>query len=79
MGSRRTHQQRRRRLRDRGLGDDELARLASPIGLDIGARTPEEIAVAVAAEIVRVRWGRTGAPLSELRGAVHDAVVVGRH
>lgn len=74
MGSRRTHEQRLARLRDAGLGEEELARLASPIGLDIGARTPEEIAVAVAAEIIRCHGGGTGSPLSELRGRIHEGV-----
>ena len=57
MGSRRTHDDRLERLREVGLTEDELARLRSPIGLDLGARTPEETAVAVAAEIVAGHWG----------------------
>lgn len=57
MGSRRTHEDRLARLRDGGLTDAELARLRSPIGLDLGARTPEETAVSIAAEIVQCRWG----------------------
>jgi xanthine dehydrogenase accessory factor len=71
MGSRRTHDDRLRRLRDAGLTDTELSRLASPIGLDIGARTPEETAVSVAAEIVQHRWGGTGVRLSEALGRIH--------
>jgi xanthine dehydrogenase accessory factor len=71
MGSRRTHDDRLARLRDRGLSDKELARLAAPIGLDIGARTPEETAVSVAAEIVSARWGGSGQPLSETDGSIH--------
>jgi xanthine dehydrogenase accessory factor len=71
MGSRRTHEDRLARLRDAGLTDAELARLASPIGLDLGARTPEETAVSVAAEITALRWGGTGRRLSELSGPVH--------
>src|SRR3954471_19127929 len=63
MGSRRTHDDRIARLRESGLGDDELARLRSPIGLDLGARTPEETAVSIAAEIIGLRWGGTGRPL----------------
>lgn len=73
MGSRRTHEQRLAKLRERGLGDDELARLRSPIGLDIGARTPEETAVSVAAELIQCRWGGSGRPLSETEGAIHAA------
>ncbi|MYR42116.1 XdhC family protein, partial [Streptomyces sp. SID5910] len=52
MGSRRTHEDRERRLREAGLSSRELARLRSPIGLDLGARTPEETALSIAAEIV---------------------------
>ena len=57
MGSRRTHEDRLERLREAGLTDDELDLLSSPIGLDLGARTPEETAVSIAAEIVARRWG----------------------
>jgi xanthine dehydrogenase accessory factor len=71
MGSRRTHDDRVERLREAGLGDQELARLRSPIGLDIGARTPQEVAVSVAAEIVAERWGGSGVPLSTTTGAIH--------
>ena len=71
MGSRRTHADRMARLREAGLTDAELTRLASPIGLDIGARTPEETAVSIAAEIVANRWGGTGQPLSATAGRIH--------
>ncbi|MFE9450036.1 XdhC family protein [Streptomyces sp. NPDC006739] len=71
MGSRRTHDDRLRRLTESGLTEAELARLRSPLGLDLGARTPEEVAVSVAAEIVALRWGGTGAPLSATSGAIH--------
>jgi xanthine dehydrogenase accessory factor len=71
MGSRRTDLDRRERLREAGLTDAELARLSSPIGLDIGARTPEETAVSIAAEIIARRWGGTGRPLVEARGRIH--------
>jgi xanthine dehydrogenase accessory factor len=71
MGSRRTHDDRLARLRAAGLSEEELARLASPIGLDIGARTPEETAVSVAAEIVALQWGATGRRLSETAGRIH--------
>ncbi|MFC1420634.1 XdhC family protein [Streptacidiphilus cavernicola] len=71
MGSRRTHQQRLDQLRDAGLTEVELARLRSPIGLDLGARTPEETAVAVAAEITAHRRGGTCLPLSAHNGPIH--------
>ena len=71
MGSRRTHDDRIARLREVGLDDAELARLRSPIGLDLGARTPEETAVAVAAEIIAGRWGGTGLPLGATAGDIH--------
>jgi xanthine dehydrogenase accessory factor len=71
MGSRRTHDDRLKRLREAGVTEDEIARLRSPIGLDIGARTPEETAVSVAAELIRLRWGGTGRPLSETDGRIH--------
>ncbi|MFI1221833.1 MULTISPECIES: XdhC family protein [unclassified Streptomyces] len=71
MGSRRTHRDRLERLREAGVDDARLARLASPVGLDLGARTPEETAVSIAAEIIQHRWGGTGRPLGELTGAIH--------
>ncbi|MFD4861532.1 XdhC family protein [Streptomyces atratus] len=71
MGSRRTHLDRAARLREAGVDAAELARLASPVGLDLGARTPEETAVSIAAEIIQHRWGGTGRPLGELTGAIH--------
>jgi xanthine dehydrogenase accessory factor len=71
MGSRRTHDDRLRRLREAGLTDSELARLASPIGLDLGARTPEETAVSIAAEIIALRWGGAGDRLSKQSGPIH--------
>jgi xanthine dehydrogenase accessory factor len=71
MGSRRTHDDRMKRLKEAGLTDDELARLSSPIGLDLGARTPEETAVSVAAEIIALRWGGGGERLGELEGRIH--------
>jgi xanthine dehydrogenase accessory factor len=71
MGSRATHDDRLKRLREAGLTDAELGRLASPIGLDLGARTPEETAVSIAAEIIAQRWGGRGRPLTELDGRIH--------
>jgi xanthine dehydrogenase accessory factor len=72
MGSRRTHDDRTARLRENGLEEEQLARLRSPIGLDLGARTPEEVAVSVAAEIVALRWDGSGAPLTGTGGAIHE-------
>jgi len=71
MGSRRTHDDRLARLREAGLTEDELARLRSPIGLDLGARTPEETAVSVAAELIQLRWGGSGHPLTQTSGRIH--------
>ncbi|HET9875026.1 MAG TPA: XdhC/CoxI family protein [Mycobacterium sp.] len=71
MGSRRTHQDRMDRLRDAGLTDTELSRLASPIGLDLGARTPEETAVSIAADIIARRWGGGGKRLVDIGGRIH--------
>lgn len=71
MGSRRTHEDRLERLREAGVDEDDLARLRSPIGLDLGGRTPEETAVSIAAEIVQRRWGGSGIPLSEAEGRIH--------
>ncbi|MEV4259688.1 XdhC family protein, partial [Spirillospora sp. NPDC049652] len=71
MGSRRTHEDRLARLRESGLTEAELSRLRSPIGLDLGARTPEETAVSIAAELVQLRWGGSGRPLSDTEGRIH--------
>ena len=72
MGSRRTHEDRLARLREAGLAEGELARLRSPIGLDLGARTPEETAVSVAAELIQLRWGGSGRPLTDTAGRIHS-------
>lgn len=71
MGSRRTHEDRLRRLRERGLSEKELARLRSPIGLDIGGRTSAETAVSIAAEIIQQRWQGSGLPLTDTHGRIH--------
>jgi xanthine dehydrogenase accessory factor len=77
MGSRRTHDTRLAELRAGGVDELTLARLRSPIGLDIGGRTPEETAVSIAAELVQARWGGSGQPLSDGDGAIHWSVADG--
>ncbi|MEW9527998.1 XdhC family protein [Microbispora sp. NPDC049125] len=71
MGSRRTHEDRLTRLREAGLTDADVSRLRSPIGLDLGARTPEETAVSIAAELIKLRWGGSGMPLTDTTGRIH--------
>ncbi len=71
MGSRRTHEDRLQRLREAGVTEARLSRLSSPIGLDLGARTPEETAVSIAAEIIALQWGGGGARLQEVAGPIH--------
>jgi xanthine dehydrogenase accessory factor len=71
MGSRRTHVDRLDRLREAGMGEKEIDRLSSPIGLDLGARTPEETAISIAAEIVALQWGGTGDRLGSREGRIH--------
>ncbi|UGY94287.1 XdhC family protein [Streptomyces gobiensis] len=71
MGSRRTHEDRLQRLRDAGVSELELARLRSPIGLDLGARTPEETALSIAAEIIASRHGGSGVPLTGAHTPIH--------
>ena len=71
MGSRRTHNNRTARLKEQGITDEQLARISSPVGLDIGARTPEETAVAIAAEIIALRTGHSGGRLAERSGPIH--------
>lgn len=71
MGSRRTHEDRLARLREVGVAEGDLDRLSSPIGLDLGARTPEETAVSIAAEIIQLRWGGQGRRLADVGGPIH--------
>ncbi|MET7698390.1 XdhC/CoxI family protein [Streptomyces sp. NPDC005485] len=74
MGSRRTHLDRNERLREVGVTELELARLRSPIGLDLGARTPEETALSIASEIVANRRGGTGVSLTGAHTPIHHDV-----
>jgi xanthine dehydrogenase accessory factor len=71
MGSRRTHEDRLARLREVGVDEVALARLRSPIGLDLGARTPQETAVSIAAEIVLLHHGGSGTALKDTDGPIH--------
>ena len=71
MGSRRTHADRIARLLEAGLDQKEIDRLSSPIGLDLGARTPEETAISIAAEIIAGRWGGSGERLAHTDGRIH--------
>ncbi len=71
LGSRRTQEKRRARLRESGISDEQLARISGPIGLDIGAHTPEETAVSILAEIIAVRAGREGGRLRDSKGRIH--------
>jgi xanthine dehydrogenase accessory factor len=72
MGSRTTHDKRLERLAEAGVDrPDELARLMSPVGLDIGARTPEETAISIVAEIIACRTGRAAPSLRDSRGPIH--------
>ena len=71
MGSRRTHENRLVRLSEAGVDDAGLARLRSPLGLDIGARTPEETAISIVAEIIALRTGRSVRALSSSSGPIH--------
>jgi xanthine dehydrogenase accessory factor len=71
MGSRTTHEDRLDRLRGAGATEEQLARLHSPVGLDLGGRTPAETAVSIAAEIVAERWGGSGRALRTTDGHIH--------
>jgi xanthine dehydrogenase accessory factor len=70
VGSRKTNRDRRERLRNAGVSDESLARIRGPIGLDIGASSPEEMAVSIMAEIIAVRKGRHGGPLTDTTGSI---------
>jgi xanthine dehydrogenase accessory factor len=72
MGSRRAQEKRRERLLERGLTEDDLARIAAPIGLDLGGLTAEETALSIMGEVVAVRNGRSGGRLSTASGRIHE-------
>ena len=72
LGSRVTHERRKAQLREQGFGEAELARIHTPVGLDIGSRTPAEIALSILAEMVAARHGRDGRSLFERRAPVSD-------
>ena len=72
MGSRKTHEDRINRLLEVGVTSEEIKRLRSPIGLDIGTRTPEETAISIVAEIISLRTGRSSKSLSGTSGPIHD-------
>jgi xanthine dehydrogenase accessory factor len=75
MGSRRAQASRRERLLAQGVTDEELARVAAPIGLDLGALTAEETALSIMAEVVAVKHGHSGGRLAHARGRIHEVGV----
>jgi xanthine dehydrogenase accessory factor len=71
IGSRRTQERRRDALLDLGVEEDAIDRIHGPVGLDLGAESPAETAVAILAEILAVRAGRAGGPLRERANRIH--------
>ena len=71
MGSRRTHEKRKVALRELGVSDEAIERVQAPLGLDLGARTPEETAVSIMGQIIALRSGRAGGHLSSSSGRIH--------
>jgi len=74
MGSRRTAEERNRRLIESGVAERDLVRVMAPIGLDIGARSPEETAIAICSEIISTRTGRTPSSLRDTVGPIHSTI-----
>jgi xanthine dehydrogenase accessory factor len=72
LGSRRTHQKRVERLREEGVAEEDIERIAAPCGLDLGARTPAQTAVSILAEVIATQNRRGGERLSETTGSIHD-------
>ena len=72
LGSRRTHQKRVERLREEGVAEEDIERIAAPCGLDLGARTPAQTAVSILAEVIATQNRRGGERLSETAGSIHD-------
>lgn len=76
MGSRRTHEERVWHLQESGLTEKEIGRMKSPLGLDIGARSPQETAISIVSEIIASKYGRTGTTLSQVEGSIHGKEVL---
>jgi len=79
VGSKKTQADRRARLLEAGVGEEELARLRGPIGLDLGGRAPAETALAILAEVVAERYGGSGIPLREKAATIrveHEEAVI---
>jgi xanthine dehydrogenase accessory factor len=77
LGARKNQERRRERLLEEGLSEEEIDRIAGPVGLDIGAETPAETAVSILAEILAVRAGRPGGSLKQSKGRIHAEPVTG--